>query len=358
MSAALYLWVAFPAAAALSATHAQRLLDFERLGHVCVRNLLTQDEVSAARRALDGEFDRQRLRAYTQKLEVHGLPTDGLDAKAAHAKLATFCDENEIDLPFWQLFNVHRSNELLRRLVNGPRLASIAADLLGCDEVRLYQDSLFYKEPMHGETRWHSDLNTAPLDTNSMVTCWLALTEVPDDDHGPLQFATGSHRDFSLPFWYDLDGESRQLALDRRGYVVQSHAPLAAGDATFHHGWCLHAAPPNLSSQTRKAFAVTYVGGQSRVLDQFGLRREPDDEDAGSYAEWINDVAPGTILDHPLLPLVVSKGRPVHGGQPGEPFAERPRAAGGSAGRRGGGRGARGRGRGRAQQRRSGRALG
>ncbi len=41
------------------------------------------------------------------------------------------------------------------------------------------QTAAFYKESGHGETAWHSDLNTAPFDTNSMVTFWIALTDVP-----------------------------------------------------------------------------------------------------------------------------------------------------------------------------------
>ena len=36
--------------------------------------------------------------------------------------------------------------------------------------VMLYQTAAFVKEVGHGETRWHSDLNTAPFDTNHMVT--------------------------------------------------------------------------------------------------------------------------------------------------------------------------------------------
>lgn len=68
--------------------------------------------------------------------------------------------------------------------------------------VRLYQTSAFYKEPAHGETTWHYDLNTAPLDTNHMVTIWLALTPVPTEESSPLLFASGSHRDFALPYWF------------------------------------------------------------------------------------------------------------------------------------------------------------
>ena len=41
------------------------------------------------------------------------------------------------------------------------------------------QTAAFYKEDGNGETAWHSDLNTAPFDSNDMITFWLALTDVP-----------------------------------------------------------------------------------------------------------------------------------------------------------------------------------
>ncbi len=36
-------------------------------------------------------------------------------------------------------------------------------------QVRLYQSSIFVKEPTHGETAWHTDLGTSPFDTDGMV---------------------------------------------------------------------------------------------------------------------------------------------------------------------------------------------
>ena len=58
----------------------------------------------------------------------------------------------------------------------------MAADLMGVDSVMLYQTAAFVKFPGNGETRWHSDLNTAPFDTNHMLTFWIALTPVPSLD--------------------------------------------------------------------------------------------------------------------------------------------------------------------------------
>jgi hypothetical protein len=59
------------------------------------------------------------------------------------------------------------------QLVKSPRVAAVAAALLGVERVRLYQDCAFLKNPEDGPTNWHSDLNMVPLDTNHFVTLWL-----------------------------------------------------------------------------------------------------------------------------------------------------------------------------------------
>lgn len=60
--------------------------------------------------------------------------------------------------------------------------------------VRLYQDSTFCKRPGDGPTRWHSDLNMAPLDCNDFVTAWIPVEAVParKDGGSPLVFASRS----------------------------------------------------------------------------------------------------------------------------------------------------------------------
>ena len=94
--------------------------------------------------------------------------------------------------------------------------------------MRLYQDSTFCKRPGDGPTRWHSDLNMAPLDCNDFVTAWIPLEAVPSRKRGgsPLVFASGSHRDFALNHWQDA-----RLRRDLTGrYPKRDHAPLSAGE--------------------------------------------------------------------------------------------------------------------------------
>ncbi|CAM9250110.1 unnamed protein product, partial [Hapterophycus canaliculatus] len=154
--------------------------------------------------------------------------------------------------------------ETIERLVLSPRLAHVAAQLLGCERVRLYQDSTFCKRPGDGPTRWHSDLNMAPLDCNDFVTAWVPLDAVParEDGGSPLVFASKSHRDFALNHWQDS-----RLRGDLTGrYREKDHAPLSAGDVTWHHGWTLHSSPGNTRETARVALAISYFRDGTRLL--------------------------------------------------------------------------------------------
>lgn len=142
----------------------------------------------------------------------------------------------------------------------------------------------------------------APFDTNDLLTCWIPLEAVPAVDEGgsSLLFATGSHRDFALPYWYEIDGKD----LEGR-YPIASCGPFEVGDCSFHHGWTLHSAPANGLPTTRYAYAVTYVkDGVTTLSRDEDQVRFPDVEDVQSYNGWIEDVGWGAVARHPDLPLV------------------------------------------------------
>jgi len=282
------------------------LLGFERQGHACVRSLIRGEALVALQKAVDEEWDARLLSVFQQKIRVLGL--DAKDAAFAasadsltsvddaRASLVGWCAAKGIEVPFLQAFNLHNggsaASQAIRRVACCPRLGQAAAKLLGVDSARLYQSSAFYKRPGHGETSWHMDLHTAPLDTNSMLTIWIALSFVETLEDSPLVFASGSHRDFALPYWHSTRG---MIEHSQRSYPCASHAPLRPGDATAHHGWTLHSAPPNFSGRTRRAFALSYVADDAPILPEApagepfppGLRQSPHAEDLESYAAWL-----------------------------------------------------------------------
>ena len=227
-------------------------------------------------------------------------------------------------------------------------LASTAAELLDVRQVRLYQDCVFVKEPGHAETNWHSDLRMTPLDTNDFVTVWVPLTTIPAGLAGSgLLFAEGSHRDFALPFWYKDAGTGKDL---HGRYRQASAGRMVPGDATFHHGWVLHAAGgwPAEASAPRVAYTVSFFAEGTRTLPQSDqLRRgATHDEDQESYAEWFpGRVLPGQLARDDLYLPIFGRRRTEKRGREGvgerenrEGRGERDREKRGGGARRGGGR--------------------
>ncbi|CAK0849093.1 unnamed protein product [Prorocentrum cordatum] len=73
--------------------------------------------------------------------------------------------------------------------------------------------------------------------------------------------------------------------------------------------------PGHFSSGPRLAWALSYIADDTRLL---GLREDAKlelMEDAVSFEDWIGDVPPGAVVDHPLVPLVPAAA-PVQRGAP------------------------------------------
>ena len=295
---------------------AHSIVAFERLGHCTTHGLLKASLVQSAVPAIESEYESQALDVHRQKLRVlvgekqlatieRSAADDKHRLAAMRKALANLPDGSA---PFLQLFNLWRTSPEIAALAGSPALAGTAAALLGATRVRLYQDSLFVKRPGDGVTQWHSDLGMAPLDTNGFVTCWLPLQPVPAEADGGsgLVFAPRSHRDVALHYWHGDPNEA--VDCSARGYAESDAAALAVGDATWHHGWTLHCASPNLMRKPRRALAFSYFADGATRLGP-DARRAPHAEDAESYAAWLGDVPRGAPARHELLPVVWDEGK-------------------------------------------------
>lgn len=67
-------------------------------------------------------------------------------------------------------------------------------------------------------------------------------------------------------FFYDPHESDDEERLKR--YEVVDYAPLAVGDVTFHHGWCLHGSPGNKAegAKERVALTVCFVNAEARYV--------------------------------------------------------------------------------------------
>ena len=256
----------------------EAIASFQRDGHVCVRNLASADEVAAYRPSID---------AATM---VHRYDKRPLEERDTYGRA------------FVQSPNLWRRESPIAGFTLARRFARVAAELMGARGVRLYHDQALYKEPGGGYTPWHQDQTYWPLDSNKTITLWMPLVDIPVGV-GSMRFASGSH------IFGDLGkagiGDDSQAYFDaligQRGFVVDTHGALSAGDATFHAGWTIHGAAGNPSTTMRSVMTIIYFADGVRVAP-------PTDFQRGDLKYWLADLPPGELANGPKNPLVWSRG--------------------------------------------------
>lgn len=199
---------------------------------------------------------------------------------------------------FTQIFNLWLWNEVARELVFSPRLAGIAARLMGVEGVRLYHDQALYKEAGGGHTPWHCDQVYWPMASDKTVTLWMPLQAV-STDMGPLGFAARSHT---------MDGdEGRALTISDESEAVIGEkmadypffdAPFDLGEVSFHAGWTYHKAGPNLTDTTRAAFTIIYMDADMRISAPKGPQQQFD------LSIWFPGCKPDEIAASPINPAL------------------------------------------------------
>ena len=119
-------------------------------------------------------------------------------ATARHTEKAVpLAERDTYGKAFVQVMNLWRDDETVARFVLAERFASVAAQLLGVERVRVYHDQALFKEPGGGYTPWHQDAMYWPLDGHQCITMWMPLVDIVPS-MGGLTFATGSHAEGAL----------------------------------------------------------------------------------------------------------------------------------------------------------------
>jgi len=199
---------------------------------------------------------------------------------------------------FLQVSNLWQHSEMVREFVFSPRLAGIAAALLGVDAVRLYHDQALYKEPGGGITPWHADQYYWPLSSDRTITVWVPLQETPAE-MGPLAFASGSHR-LSYGRGLSISDESERVlqeVLAEQDFPL-AQTPYELGEVSFHSGWTFHRAAPNNSGTARRVMTIIYMDADITVAEPVN---EPQRAD---LSNWMPGAAVGAVPDTPLNPVL------------------------------------------------------
>jgi len=254
----------------------ENINEFAEKGHTLIRDILSPDEIAVYR------------------------PVIVDAAKTYNTEKRKMQDRDTYGKAFLQIMNLWRVDEGVKRFVLSKRLAKIAADLMGVENVRIYHDQALFKEPGGGPTPWHQDQYYWPIDTNNTITMWMPLVDI-DVDMGMLTFASGSF-DKGAVFDYEISDES-ESAFDN--YVSTHKFPISraitmkAGDATFHRGFTIHNAPGNNSKKMREIMTIIYVADGARVTEPKHHWQKND------HAKWLMSKPVGEVIDSELNPKVL-----------------------------------------------------
>lgn len=249
---------------------------YQRDGHILLRQVASSEEVAGYRTAIN------------EAVAKYNTETRALSERDTYGKA------------FLQIMNLWEQDEAVRKFVLAKRFAQVAADLMGCENVRIYHDQALFKEPGGGFTPWHQDQYYWPLDTDKTITLWMPLVDLTEE-MGIMKFASGSHTEGYI----DKLGISDASQSFLENYIKQHNFPVSttsfmkAGDATFHSGWTLHGAPGNNSNTMREVMTIIYFADGARTI-------EPDNKNRVADLErWLPGVKPGELAASPINPAVL-----------------------------------------------------
>ena len=166
------------------------------------------------------------------------------------------------------LFSAH-VNRTLRSMAANEILVGMAATLLGCEAVRLWQDQAIWKPGTdgvlvdEGNIGFHQDYAYwRESSTTNMVSANIALQEVTVEN-GALRMIPGSHElgllsNYGGFFDSDLSSARQRLQADL-GVKEDVPIELKAGQVSFHHSLTVHGSGPNTTASPRVVLAPAYI---------------------------------------------------------------------------------------------------
>jgi len=254
---------------------ADEIAEFAEYGHALVRQLASPAEIAAYRPVI------------REAAERHKRETRPLEERDTYGKA------------FLQVPNLWVVDENVAKFSMAARFARVASELLQTTGVRMYHDQALFKEAGGGKTPWHQDQFYWPIDGLVTITMWMPLVDVSPES-GSMRFASGTHRrghlaDLAIS---DDSDEHFDRLVEQEGLEIRTYPSMSAGDATFHAGWMLHAAPPNVTGEMREVMTVIYFADGTRMNPMRNPWQVHDRD------KWLPGTQPGELIATPLNPLL------------------------------------------------------
>jgi non-haem Fe2+, alpha-ketoglutarate-dependent halogenase len=162
----------------------------------------------------------------------------------------------------------------IHQLASRKEILDPVKSILG-EDLLLWDCEFIIKEPgSKKQVEWHQDLLYFGLDSDDLVTAWLAISPVTKEN-GCMRFVAGSHK---AGLRKHLATFNKNSILARGQQLVENiqedravDVALEPGQMSLHHGAAFHASGLNSTSDRRIAICFVYIKPSMR---QTGSRRD------------------------------------------------------------------------------------
>jgi ectoine hydroxylase-related dioxygenase (phytanoyl-CoA dioxygenase family) len=235
--------------------HAETIASFQQDGFVKTADVFSLQELGQYARAVDAEV---AIRTAADNRPVS--------------------EKNTYEQSFIQCMRLWETNADVRPLSCHAGLAGMAAQLLGVDSVRLWQDQALYKESGGRETTAHQDETFWPIGDAPLISAWIPFDAITIHN-GAMAYVPGSHKARSLRT-VDITHRSEPyniLGDPKLGGKKPQWVEVDPGAVVWHDGFTVHQASANESPNTRRVFTVVYIASTAERVKTwpcFPLDRE------------------------------------------------------------------------------------
>jgi ectoine hydroxylase-related dioxygenase (phytanoyl-CoA dioxygenase family) len=254
---------------------------FQLDGAVCIRQLLSKDEIEHLKNGIE-----------------HNLST-----LSPRAKVASKPDDPGF---FVEDFCTWQNNPYYQDIIFNTRLASAAAQLMKSRSVKLYHDHLLVKEPGTRQiTPWHQDQPYYNIEGTQNCSFWIPVD--PVSRKSTLEFIAGSHLGPWLMPRTFMDHQAKWFpegSLQELPEIEQSRNEfpiigwdIEPGDVVCFHMLTLHMAGGVEPGKRRRVFSVRFIGDDV-VHAPRPWSTSPD------FPGLAKELPAGASMDHPLFPNI------------------------------------------------------
>jgi ectoine hydroxylase-related dioxygenase (phytanoyl-CoA dioxygenase family) len=262
----------------------QEIEAYQRDGVVCLRGILTEQDVDLCREGI-----AENMAHPSERANVASRPDD------PGYFIEDFCN--------WQ------NNQYYHNFIFNSAAAAAAGLLMGSETVRLYHDHLLVKEPnTRAKTPWHQDQPYYNIEGFQNCSMWAPMDTVARS--ATLEFVAGTHKGPWLMPRSFMSNEAKwfpegaladlpDIEADRSAFPIIGW-DLEPGDAVFFHMLTLHAAG-GVGSGRRRVLSVRFLGDDIRHAPR-SWKTSP------SFPGLEAELPTGAPMEHPLFPVLWDRG--------------------------------------------------